>query len=123
MPTRVPRSFAVIALMLLPLLLFASIRHEITVKSASSQQNLALVNAEIGSIHFQLSCVLSDHDCRTPKNGVYIASQVPVDKSVYEDCANINLYERSSDGQLGQLIGTFCVLGDEAASILLDGKP
>jgi hypothetical protein len=111
-----------VALILFPILLFASTKREITVKSASTQKKVILLNAEVGRVHFQLSCLSSDSSCRIPRPGRYFAVEAKTDEAPYQDCYNINLYDRSDDGEQGPLIGTYCLLGDEATSKLIDPK-
>jgi hypothetical protein len=117
---RVSHNSPLIALLLSPILLFASTRHEITVEGASTQKKVALVNAVVGNTRFELTCDLSERHCRIPKTGRYFASESKPDEGIYEDCPNINLYDRSDDGQQGPLIGTYCLLG--ATDLLNDPK-
>ena len=119
----IPRNSALIALLLFSISLFASTKHEITVGSASVQKNTALANAEVGSTHFQLECFLSSPNCRIPKSGRYLAAEAKPDEAIYQDCPNIDLYDRLNDGQQGPLIGTYCLSGDKATDILFAPKP
>ena len=38
---------------------FRPTSHEITIESASTEKKIVLVNAEIGNLHFQLTCFLN----------------------------------------------------------------
>jgi len=118
----VPRNPALIALILFPSLLFASTKHQIAVFSASTQKSVVLVNAGVGNTHFQLECFLSDPTCQIPNPGQYIAIEARAADALYQDCYNIDLYDLSVEGGLGRLIGTYCLLGDEAESKLIDPK-
>ena len=115
----IPRNGVFLALILLPLFASASTSHEITIESASTEKKIVLVNAEIGNLHFQLTCFLNLTGCHIPKPGKYLASQATAEGGIYQDCHNISLFERLTDGKQGQLVGTFCLLGDEAESILI----
>jgi hypothetical protein len=115
----IPRKGVILALILMPLFAFASTSHEITIESVSTEKKSMLVNAEIGNLRFQLMCFLNLTGCHVPKPGKYLASQATAEGGIYQDCYNISLFERLADGKQGQLVGTFCLLGDKAESILI----
>ena len=102
---------AVLAL-LLPVLLFAGEKENVTVKSSSVNGNVVLIDAEVNGKLVQLECFLSAAHCKIPKQGSYFFVRVPADKGVYTDCTNVDLYESPAPNRPGTEIGEYCLLGE-----------
>lgn len=82
----------------------------ISVKNASLNNGVVIVNALEGKTPFELQCNKEQTTCRLPDPGQYLMAKLPKNWGVY-DCQCVDLYVFSSDaGTDTEKLGEYCLI-------------
>ena len=111
------RAILVIALLLFilsatPALLAQEQRETIAIKSSSVNNGVVILVAQEGKNSFDLQCNKNVVGCAVLGPGTYLMVRLPQGHGIY-DCANVDIYRTTTDSELGDMIGQYCLVEEK----------
>jgi hypothetical protein len=85
-------------------------RDSITVKSTSVEDKVVLIDIDVAGKAVQLECTLNVPHCGVLKPGPYVMLRLPENKGPYNDCPNVEVYQKAPTGDAEDIVGQYCLL-------------
>ena len=85
---------------------------KVFVKESHEQRGILLIEAMANREKIEFSCFTSQSTCKAPERGTYRKSRLKNGEGIYQDCTNVALYKKASNGHQEAPISIYCSLQD-----------
>ena len=83
---------------------------KITVRNREVSNGVVILAAQEGKNSFELRCNKDVPGCTMLQPGDYLMLRLPKNRGIY-DCENVHIYRTSTDSEIGDTIGEYCLVG------------